>query len=183
MGKVLVLYYSATGNTRQMADHVAAGAAEVPGTEVRLRSIDEANREDLAWCDGMALGAATNLGTVPWQMKRWWDELPSEVWQQLDGKLGCAFSSSGGWGGGAELTCLEMLIVLMNHGLLVFGVTDYVAKQFTLHYGAVLAGAPRAPREIESCRRIGQRLAEWIAVLVEGRKEMHPIARGYPRAS
>ena len=119
MGKVLVLFHSNTGNTRKMGDQVAAGAAEVPGTEVRVRSIDDATREDLAWCDGMALGSATNLGSVPWQMKKWWDALPDDVWQSLDGKLGCAFSSSGGWGGGTELACLEMLIVLMNHGCLL----------------------------------------------------------------
>ena len=181
MGKVLVLFESATGNTRKMADHVAAGAGEVPGMEVRMRSIDEASRDDLAWCDGIALGAPTNLGTVPWRTKRWWDELPPDVWQSLDGKVGCAFSSSGGWGGGSELACLELLIVLVNHGLLVFGVTDYVAKQHTLHYGAILAGEPRTPKEIESCKRLGQRLAEWIAVFVDGRKDMHPIARGYER--
>ena len=181
MGKVLVLYFSATGNTRKMAEQVAAGAATIEATEVRLRSIDEATREDLAWCDGIALGAATNLGTVPWQMKKWWDALPNDVWQSLDGKLGCAFSSSGGWGGGTELACLELLIVLMNHGLVVFGVTDYVEKRHTLHYGAVQAGQPRSFAEIASCRRLGERMAEWIAVFVHGRKDLHPIARGYQR--
>ncbi len=183
MGKVLVLFHSNTGNTRKMADHVAAGANEIPGTEVRTKSIDEATKEDLQWCDGIALGSPTNLGSVPWQMKKWWDALPDDVWQSLDGKLGCAFSSSGGWGGGAELACLEMLIVLMNHGLVVFGVTDYVGKKHTVHYGAVLAGEPRTDNEIASCQRLGQRMAEWIAVFVEGRKELHPIARGYKRGS
>lgn len=181
MGNVLVLYASNTGNTRKMADFVAAGAREISGTEVKTLSVTEATPADLAWCDGIALGSPTNLGTVSWQMKKWWDELPDEVWQSLDGKLGCAFSSSGGWGGGSELTCLEALIVLMNHGLVVFGVTDYVAHQFTLHYGAVIAGAPRADREVDSCRRLGIRLAEWIAVYKDGRKELHPIARGYAR--
>ena len=35
MGKVLVLYDSASGNTAKMAALVAAGAADIPGTEVR----------------------------------------------------------------------------------------------------------------------------------------------------
>lgn len=183
MAKVLVLFHSNTGNTAKMAVQVAAGAQGVPGTEVRSKSIDEATKEDLAWCDGIALGAATNLGSVPWQMKKWWDTLPDEVWQSLDGKLGCAFSSSGGWGGGTELACLELLIILMNHGLMVFGVTDYVGKKHTAHYGAVLAGEPRTENEIASCKRLGQRLAEWIAVHVDGRKELHPIAQGYKRGS
>lgn len=175
MGKVLVLYDSATGNTRRMAEEVAKGAGLVPGTEVRLRSVEEATAEDLLWCDGLAVGSPTNMGILSWRMKRFWDEVAGDLWGKIDGKIACAFSSSGGWGGGAELACLSMLLVLMNFGFLVFGVTDYVAKQFTLHYGAVLAGEPRAEREVAACQRLGQRLAQWVAVLGEGRKEFHPV--------
>ncbi len=110
-------------------------------------------------------------------MKRWWDLLPGDVWGHIDGKIGCAFSSSGGGGGGAELACLGLLIILMNYGFLVFGVTDYVAKQFTLHYGAVLAGEPRTEQEIQACRRLGQRLAEWVAVYLNGEKALLPLDR------
>ena len=71
----------------------------------------------------------------------------------------------------------------MNHGLIVFGVTDYVGKKFTAHYGAVLAGEPRTENEIAACTRLGVRLAEWVAVHVDGRKDLHPIAQGYKRGS
>jgi hypothetical protein len=47
-------------------------------------------------------------------------------WMKVDGKIACAFSSSGGWGGGTELACQSLLTVLMNFGFLVFGVTDYL---------------------------------------------------------
>jgi len=72
MGKVLVLYDSATGHTRKMAEEVARGARGVPGTEVRLRSVDEASAEDVFWCDGLAVGTPTNLGVMSWKMKRFW---------------------------------------------------------------------------------------------------------------
>lgn len=65
----------------------------------------------------------------------------------------------GGWGGGAELACLLLLMVLMNFGFLVFGVTDYVGKKFTLHYGVVVAGEPRTESETTACERLGERLA------------------------
>ncbi|NOZ27658.1 MAG: flavodoxin family protein [Chloroflexi bacterium] len=175
MGNVLVLYDSATGHTAKMAEHVARGARGVPGMEVRLKSVDEATPEDIRWCDGLAVGSPTNLGVLSWKMKRFWDEAAREIWGKVDGKIACAFSSSGGWGGGAELTCLSLLTVLMNFGFLVFGVTDYVAQQFTLHYGAVLAGEPRAEREIAACARLGERLAQWVAVYVDGRNELHPV--------
>lgn len=174
MGRVLVLYDSKTGNTAKMAGHVAEGVIQVPGTELRVRSVDEASQEDIIWCDGLALGTPTNLGLLSWKMKRFWDELVDDVWGHVDGKIGCAFSSSGGWGGGAELTCLSALTLLMNYGFLVFGVTDYVAQKFTLHYGAVTAGEPRREAEIAACRRLGERLAQWVAVLADGRQEHHP---------
>ncbi|MGC8668810.1 MAG: flavodoxin family protein [Chthonomonadales bacterium] len=163
MANVLILFDSATGHTAGMAALVAEGAASVTGTDVRIRSVDEASPEDLLWCDGVAVGSPTNMGVLSWKMKRFWDETAGPLWGRLDGKVACAFSSSGGWGGGAELACLSLLLVLMNFGFLVFGVTDYVGKQMTLHYGAVIAGEARSEAEQAACRRLGQRLAQWAA--------------------
>ncbi len=174
MGNILVLYDSQTGHTAKMAEQIAAGARKIPDLVVRVLSVDEANSADIFWCDGIAIGSPTNLGITSWKMKKFWDELSSEAWGKIDGKIGCAFSSSGGWGGGAELTCQSLLMILMNFGFLVFGVTDYVADRFTLHYGAVLAGEPRLEREIAACRRLGERLAQWVAVYVDGRVEFAP---------
>ena len=42
MGKILVLYHSATGNTAKMAELVADGAKAIPEIEVRLRAVDSA---------------------------------------------------------------------------------------------------------------------------------------------
>jgi NAD(P)H dehydrogenase (quinone) len=180
MAKILVLYYSKDGNTRRMAGYVAEGAAQVPGSEVRLKSVDEAGREDVYWCDGLAAGSPTYLGTVAAEMKKFWEDLLPD-WQKLDGRIGCAFSSQGGWGGGAELTCQALLTILVNFGFLVFGVPDYSGHQFTAHYGATQAGEPRSEKEIEACRRLGRRLAEWVAVFIDGRKELHPLGGAYKR--
>lgn len=162
MGNILVLYHSNTGNTATMARYVAEGAAKSGEHDVRLRTPEDANADDLRWCHGIALGTPTNYGSVSWQMKRWFDELPSDLWSTIDGKIGCSFSSAGGVGGGTEINCMTLLTMLMNFGFLVFGVTDYVDKQLTLHYGATVAGEPRSEKEIEICRRLGERLAEWV---------------------
>ena len=98
------------------------------------------------WCDGLAVGSPTNMGILSWKMKRFWDEAMGPHWMKVDGKIACAFSSSGGWGGGTELACQSILTVLMNFGFLVFGVTDYAGKLTTLHYGAVAAREPRRRR-------------------------------------
>ena len=70
MGKVLVLYDSASGNTAKMAGLVAEGAASIENMEVRQRRVDEATPDDIAWCDGLALGSPTNMGLLSWKMKR-----------------------------------------------------------------------------------------------------------------
>lgn len=174
MGNILVIYDSKTGNTAQMADYVAEGAKEISDMDVRLLAVDDASIDDVLWADGIACGTPTYVGLTSWKMKKFWDEVAHPTWGQLDGKIGCAFSTSGGWGGGAELTCMSILIMLMNLGMLTFGVTDYTGKQFTLHYGAVTAGKPREDKEVEACRRLGKRLAQWVAVYFDGREEMRP---------
>lgn len=181
MNKILVLFDSKSGNVEQMAGFVAEGARTVPDTEVRVRRIDDATADDVVWCDGLALGSPTNMGLLSWKMKRFWDETMGDKWMEVDGKIGCAFSSAGGWGGGMELACQSLLTVLMNFGFLVFGVTDYASRNTTLHYGAVGAKAPREPGVQESCRILGRRLAEWTAFHVHGRKDQHPAAKSIPR--
>jgi len=174
MGKVLVVYDSRSGNTAAMAEHVAEGAREIPGIEVRLLHVDDATKEDALWADGIAAGAPTYTGIVSWKMKKYWDGIAQPTWGRLEGKFGCAFATQGGWGGGAELTCMSILTMMMNVGMLTFGVTDYTGHQFTLHYGAVSAGKPQQDAEIAAARRLGKRLAQWVAVYVDGDKSQHP---------
>jgi NAD(P)H dehydrogenase (quinone) len=174
MNRILVLYDSKTGNVARMAQLVAEGAVRIPETEVRVRSVDEAQAEDVIWCDGLAVGSPTNMGLLSWKMKRFWDEPMFNQWMEVDGKIACAFSSAGGWGGGMELACQAILTVLMNFEFLVFGVTDYASRTRTLHYGAVTAKEPRSEEDAAACRLLGQRLAEWTALYVHGRKDEHP---------
>lgn len=177
--KILVLYDSQTGNVEQMAKLVAEGAAEIQGVELRLRKIggagdSQASANDVLWADGVAVGSPTNMGVLSWRMKKFWDEDMGPHWMKIDGKIGCAFSSAGGWGGGMELACQSVLTVLLNFGFLVFGVTDYVSRDMTLHYGAVSAKTPGDDQSKNACRCLGRRLAEWTATYVHAIKTEHP---------
>lgn len=182
MAKILVLYESNNrGYTKRMAELVADGAASVEGAEVQLKAVEDAEIDDLRWMEGIALGSPTNLGGISWRMKKWWDEISFDIWEELDGKFGCAFSSSGASGGGSELTCMALNHLLMNFGIMVFGLPDYVGKKIAPHYGAVVAGEPRSEGEKEMCRRLGRRLAEWVAVYRHGNAAMHPSLAAYNR--
>ena len=160
--KILVLYDSNTGHTEKMAELIGLGASS-EDAQIRLRHVISAVPEDLIWCSGLALGSPVNYGTVSWRMKEWWDKLPSDLWGTINGKTACSFSSSGGRGGGMELTCLTLLTILMNYGFSVFGVTEYISGRYTLHYGAVVAGEPRSETEINACKALGRELVNRIS--------------------
>ncbi len=181
MGKVLVLYHSLTGNTEYMAGLVTEGAKKIPDIDVKCLSLKEAGPEDLLWCDGIAMGAPTHMGVAPWQVVQWWTKVLGKTWPHIDGRFGCAFSSAGGWGGGNEMTIQCLLKIMMNLGIMVFGAPDYTGKNTTLHYGAVAVDKPETAKEKEACRRLGRRLAEWVAVFYDGRKEQSPHRAKYNR--
>ncbi len=160
MVKILVLYDSKSGNTRAMAEAVVQGAESIPEVEVTLKQVDEAKSSDLFEHDGIAVGSPTWCGGLSWKLKKFFDESTC-VWGKVEDKVGCAFSTSGGLGGGNEMTCLSILTVLLNYGMLVFGVTDYSAPGVTAHYGAVAVQQP-SEEELASCRILGAKLVTHV---------------------
>jgi len=160
MVRILVLYDTQSGNTKKMAEAVAQGAESLPDVEVTIRHVDEARSSDLFEHDGIAVGSPTWCGGLSWKLKKFFDESTC-VWGKVEDKVGCAFSTSGGLGGGSEMTCLSILSVLLNYGMLVFGVTDYAAPGITAHYGAVAVQKPTED-ELASCRILGAKLVTHV---------------------
>ena len=161
MINILVLYQSDSGYTKRMAEFILQGIIESGDCNTRFLSVEEASKDDLLWCDGLALGSPTHYGNMSWKMKQWWDQEVIDHWAKINGKVACVFSSSGGNAGGGEMCCLSMISLLINFGFLVFGVTDYVAPKQTLHYGAIVAGEPRDSHEIRACKLLGQKLLDY----------------------
>lgn len=174
MAKILVLYHSNTGRTETMANFVALGVEQIPGHKVHLRSIENATEEDILWSDALAVGTPTNLGAVSWKMKKFWDDISTNLWGKTDGKIATVFSASAGYGGGNEIACLNMLTILINFGFLVFGVTDYAAPDFSPHYGAISATNPEGAAEKASCILLGKRLAQWASTYIDHQINQHP---------
>ncbi|HPP16174.1 MAG TPA: NAD(P)H-dependent oxidoreductase [Dictyoglomaceae bacterium] len=161
MSKVLVLYDSVTGNTKQMAYEVAEGVKMVAGIEVVIKHVDEAKPEDLLECDGIIVGSPTYCGTLTWKLKKFFDESIDVAWGKVKGKIGAAFSTSGGLGGGNEATLYSILTILLNYGYLVFGLPDYSAPGVTAHYGTVSVGAPKEA-EKKAARLLGIHMGEYV---------------------
>ncbi|MBO3755357.1 MAG: flavodoxin family protein, partial [Candidatus Brockarchaeota archaeon] len=106
-------------------------------------------------------------GTMSIGMNEFFTKKAMPAWGRMRGKVGVAFSSSGGLGGGNEMACLSVILAMLNYGMLVFGVPDYVAPGVTLHYGAVSVGKPN-PEALKACRLLGERLAEYASIVRNG---------------
>ncbi|MEM2082031.1 MAG: flavodoxin domain-containing protein [Candidatus Bathyarchaeia archaeon] len=105
MSKILVLYYSRSGNTEKMAKAVAEGAKNPGNTEVELSYHVDA--EDLAKFDAILLGAPTYHHDMPMDMKKLFEEAAVKG-INLKGKIGAAFGSYG-WSGEAPKLLLEIM--------------------------------------------------------------------------
>jgi NAD(P)H dehydrogenase (quinone) len=151
MAKVLVTYYSRTGNTKKMAEMVAEAAGGVPGTAVTLRPIGDVKPADLLKFDAIVMGSPVYYGTMAAEIKSLIDK-SVKYHGQLDGKVGGAFASSGGPGGGNETTILDLLKAMIIHGMIVKG------EPAGDHYGPIAVGAPDK-RSAGECRKLGRSVA------------------------
>jgi NAD(P)H dehydrogenase (quinone) len=149
MTKVLVLYLSRTGHTRQMAEEVAVGVKSV-GVEVTLSSLEDCTLDQLLEHDGIIAGSPTYYGLAAGPLKDFFDR--SIVHHgKLEGKVGGAFSSAAILGGGCETAVLSIIQMMLVHGMIIQG------QSKGNHYGVVSIGAPDE-EVIEQCRRLGRRV-------------------------
>lgn len=173
--KILVAFYSMTGNVARLAHAVADGAMEAGG-EVRLRQVQEliseekfndvmkkvkdelkhvpvATMEDLVWADGIAFGTPTRYGNMTAQMKQFIDQT-GDLWMKgaLIDKVATVFTSVSTQHGGHETTILTSVAPLMHHGMIIIGIpySEQLLMSMELGggspYGASSVSGPTADR-------------------------------------
>jgi len=144
--KFLILYYSMFGHVHKMAEAVAEGARQIPGTEVILARVPETlpaivlekmgaleaqkkfahipvcTVQQLADADAVIFGTPTRFGNMCGQMRQFFDATGG-IWKAgaLVGKVGSVFTSSGTQHGGQESTILSVHITLLHHGMIIAG--------------------------------------------------------------
>ena len=151
MAKGIVIYYSRSGNTKQMAEMITQAMTE-NGLETETRGVDKVKVDDLLKFDAIVVGSPTYYGTMASQIKLLIDESVVKH-GQLDGKVGAAFTSSANIGGGNETTVLSILQAMLISGMVIQG--DPQGD----HYGPVSIGKPDQRVE-KFCARWGKRIAE-----------------------
>jgi len=124
MASVLIVYATDYGNTKAMAEVIAAGVATVPGVTATLKTADEAVSQDINAHDALVLGSPVHMGSPDWRVKKFIDTQCSGVWMRDTGvgKVGAVFGTGSGFGsagGGIEVTLLALLNNLAELGMLL----------------------------------------------------------------
>lgn len=190
MSDILVLFYSQTGITAAMADHVARGVDSVDGMAARLRTVpgvsaeteavaDEipangppyAREQDLFECAGLVMGSPTHFGNMAAPLKYFWDHSTGAWFSgQLAGKPAGVFTATSSPHGGQETTLLSMMLPLLHHGMLVLGLPYSESELMATEGGGTPYGASRVSgfdgarafdaEEQALCRALGRRVAD-----------------------
>ena len=140
-----------------MALLVAEGVKEATGVDALVKKVDETTNEDLLKADGIIVGSPTYYGQMSSKVKAMFDE-SVKIHGKLGGKVGAAFTSSGGIASGAETTIISILEAMLIHGMVIQG------RSHAEHYGAAAVGKPKE-REEERCRELGKMVAGLVLKL------------------
>jgi NAD(P)H dehydrogenase (quinone) len=151
MVKILIIYDSRTGNTEKMAVAIAEGVKKVKGAATEMKRVAEVSINDLLAADGIIIGSPTYYGQMSGKIKTFIDK-SVKIHGKLEGKVGAAFTSSGGTASGAETTLLSIVQAMLIHGMIIQGRSDHK------HYGAAAVDAP-CEEDIESCEMLGKKVA------------------------
>lgn len=153
MAKILIVYYSRSGNTKKMASLVEAGV-KAEGIDVTLKDVSKTKAKELLDYDGIIIGSPTYYGTMAAEIKKLLDDSVT-FHGQLEGKVGAAFSSAANIGGGNETTITDILKAMLIHGMIIQG------NSKGDHYGPVSIGSP--DKRVEGqCKTLGQRVVALV---------------------
>lgn len=163
---ILIVYDSLTGNVKKMARAIGEGVVNAGGN-VTISLAEDTEAESLTSYDAFAFGSPTHCGTMSSKMNDFFNNKMHKHWGKFGPKVAVAFTSSGGIGGGNEITLMSLISVILNFGLITFGVPDYVSENVTLHYGAVSIKEPGLV-ELDACILLGRRLVEYSRMIKKG---------------
>lgn len=178
--KVLIAYHSDYGNTKKMAEAIAAGCrASGRAGEVRCLTADAVSLDDLCDADVIFFGTPVHMGSMAWQMKQLIDRA-GKLWMEglLQGKVGGVFVSGGGFGnagGGVETTMIALHAHFLEQGMIVPGFPKSLPGYADggLHWGAYgktgnHEGMPAGISEaaLAACRSYGAHVVEIAARLL-----------------
>jgi NAD(P)H dehydrogenase (quinone) len=157
--KVLVMYFSQTGNTAQLAEVIARGVKEIDEVECVLKPLSEVTREDLLAADGIIAGTPVYFGTMAAQLKAFFEN-SVDICGQMSGKIGAAFVTGGHHSDGKETTILSIIQAFLIYGMIVVGNSIDAGG----HYGVACMDAPDV-KAVKEGVKLGRRVALLVKAL------------------
>lgn len=163
--KVLVTYHSLSGHTERMAEAVASGAKELPGTRVILKRVGEVTAEDLFSSDAIIVGSPVYWSNMSGEVKSFFDD-----WQfkfgvfpefKMKNKVGAAFATGGQVSSGKEVTMLTILAAMLGNQMIVVSGGGAFGASATTEGDS--SGLDK--RELADARLLGVRVAEVSAMI------------------
>jgi flavodoxin I len=155
---LFIVYLSTSGNTKKMADAIAAGA-DSRGIDVKVESFYDVDIEDVRNADAIALGSSTFWYKMHEAMAHFIDRLEKEG---LNAKIGAAFGSYG-WSGEAPVQIAERL---RKMGMKVVDPVLRVQWQ-------------PEEKDLNECERLGKDIAK----VLKGEKEVSDKERDIEKAA
>ena len=168
MPTVLVLYDSRGGLTEELAQSVSDGVRSVAGAQLSLRRLDDASPDELKTVDALIVGSP-NWSGITGKLKAWFDQ-SGDLWEtgELAGKVGAAFAAGWSPSGGLEATLLQILHLLLAHGMVIVGLPWSERMRVSgSYYGATAVGEV-TDNDRAQARELGRRVAE-MALRLAGR--------------
>ncbi|MGB3165751.1 MAG: NAD(P)H-dependent oxidoreductase [Alteraurantiacibacter sp.] len=102
MKTLLIVWYSRTGGSRQLAEAARDGTVEAGGVKVRHLAAEDAEAGDLLTADGYIFACPENLAAVAGVMKAFFDRTYYEVLGHIEGRPYAAMICAGSDGHNAK---------------------------------------------------------------------------------
>jgi NAD(P)H dehydrogenase (quinone) len=167
--KILVAYYSATGNTEKMARAVVQGIREIQDTLVILKRVQDVTADDLFSADGVIVGSPVYWSNMAGEVKGFFDnwQLKFGVYPEfkMRDKVGAAFATGGQISSGKELTMLSILAAMLGNQMIVVSAGGAFGASATTEGDN--AGVDE--KELVGARQLGKRVAEVTWTVKRGR--------------
>jgi NAD(P)H dehydrogenase (quinone) len=157
--QVLVMYYSRTGNTKQLAEQIARGVQEVPGVTCLLKPCAAVTQADFLDSDAIIAGSPVYFGSMAAELKSVFDS-HNGIRKQMENKIGAAFATSHHSSGGKETTLISIIQAMLIFGMVVVG--DPMSAGG--HYGVAYAQGQEAAFA-DDARKLGGRVAGLVTRL------------------
>jgi len=154
--KVLIMYYSRSGNTKKLAESIAVGVRSVGGVDCVVKPASEVTRDDFLSSDGIIAGSPVYFGSMAAELKKVFDDFV-DIRNKMEGKIGAAFTTSADKSGGKETTMMSIIQAMLIYGMIIVG----DPLDATGHYGVSCVGSPDENTQRQAAK-LGVRVAELV---------------------